>query len=251
MKTVLFLLFCALSVQAQFQRTIAFKGASSTVPSGGGGGDITTGLIGWWKMDEGSGVNIGDSSVNNNGLNGTSPSWTTSLFGGACLQNTIPSINQRIHGSVSQASFTSSDFSISVWVSPTSLANSPVIVGHGIYQSYGYWLQINADGSVAINASPSGTVWTVTTSASAISTGSFQNIVVTRSGATVLIYVNGTPISTSTTGTVANPADSSAVELYVGDYNGDGFLFTGKFGDLRMYSRALAQADITELQTTQ
>jgi hypothetical protein len=46
--------------------------------------NITTGLVGHWKFDEGSGITAGDSSGNNNtGTLTNGPTWTTGKLGGA------------------------------------------------------------------------------------------------------------------------------------------------------------------------
>ena len=52
--------------------------------------DITTGLVGWWKFDEGSGTAAGDSSGNNNtGTLTNGPTWTTGKIGGALGEHRV------------------------------------------------------------------------------------------------------------------------------------------------------------------
>jgi hypothetical protein len=49
-----------------------------------------TGLVGYWKMDEGSGTNAIDYSGNNNTAQSTnSPSWTNGIIGGAISLNGV------------------------------------------------------------------------------------------------------------------------------------------------------------------
>ncbi|MCB1208707.1 MAG: hypothetical protein KDK97_05250 [Verrucomicrobiales bacterium] len=63
--------------------------------------DITSGLVGWWKMTEGSGTTVPDSSGNNNTGAITGATWGESQ-GMKCL---IQWSQQRDHSQFSQPEF--------------------------------------------------------------------------------------------------------------------------------------------------
>ena len=56
------------------------------ISMGGPVGNTTNGLVGWWKLDDGSGTSAMDSSGNGNtGTLNNSPTWTTSGMNGGAL----------------------------------------------------------------------------------------------------------------------------------------------------------------------
>src|SRR6185312_13797398 len=89
-------------------------------------GLITTvpGLVGYWKMDEGSGTQLRDSSGwGNNGTFSGTPAWTA-VQNGLALQ-----LNGSTHGVVSdQANLNpATALSLAAWIKPNQLATQDII----------------------------------------------------------------------------------------------------------------------------
>ena len=70
--------------------------------------------------------------------------------------------------------------------------------------------------------------------------GKYQRFVVTISGTTTKLYIDGTLIGSATTPAISTTASVS----YIGQYNSDGFL-PAKLSDFQIYDVAWTQADVT------
>src|SRR5665213_2140916 len=79
--------------------------------------DITTGLVGWWKFDEGSGSTAIDSSGNGfNGTERTSPTYVVGKIGPYALS--LNGTNQNVTTSYVQTGIT--QYTIAAWVKMTA-----------------------------------------------------------------------------------------------------------------------------------
>lgn len=202
-------------------------------------GTYTPGLIGYWKFDEGSGSSAADSS--NNGNTGTltgSPTWVTGHSGSA-LQ-----FNGSNYAQVSNSSSLqiTGDITIAAWVNRNTAGNYDVIAAKSDGTTYNYnfffdSLYPDKESLYSASTSPTQAI-----STSTVSAGSWQKVAVTRSGNTVTFYLNGSAVGTAT---ITGSFGSSTVPLKIGH---DGYKgMSGSIDELRIYNRALTQAEIQAL----
>ena len=131
--------------------------------------------------------------------------------------------------------FTSGDFTLECWVYANSFTTSPYIVSttRGASPWYGRCaLQITSSGTInfyTVGDSGSGAV--VSSTSSAISTGAWNHIAVSRSGSTTRIFVNGVVGFTGAIGTTSTL--SQRLELGAAAFNNSNY-FSGYIDDLRI-----------------
>ncbi len=205
--------------------------------------DITTGLRGHWKLSETSGTIAADSSgYGSNGtvFNGTA--WTTACggtrvfdFNGTSHYLSIPNAsNLQPTGALTIAAWIKGD----AWGAGTDV---DTIVRKGEGNPNNYQLAIS-DGRVELLLD--GNDGAGFRGNTVLATGVWYHVAATWDGSTVRIYVNGvlnnTPASrTGTIGVDTRPA-------YIGGRSGAD-QFDGMIHEVRLYDRALSQADITHL----
>lgn len=195
-----------------------------------GGDPFTKGLVGYWKLDDGSGTTATDSSTNgNNGTLTNGPTWTTGQIGGAVQ---FDGSNDSIE--ISSVPALNGTFTYSAWINLNSTPGGTVsiadkgsnlrnleILGGG-YLSF--WTGFNAQ--------------TTTT----VSTSIWHHVVGLYDGTTTRLYVDGV-LSNSATGTASS---DSANTLSIGGFGGARY-FPGKIDEVRIYSRALSADEISKL----
>lgn len=83
--------------------------------------------------------------------------------------------------------------------------------------------------------------------------GQVVDVVVTRTGATLKIYINGTDTAYTETSGGTPPAWSDTItstNLFIGQSTGTANIFTGRIYRSVLFNRALSQSDVTELIST-
>lgn len=196
--------------------------------------DITSNLVAHWKLDETSGTSAADSS--GNGHTGTyvnSPTLgeTGAWAGGKAVKFASASSQWVTLGSKSATT----DITVSLWVKRTDTAAN---------HRFARW------GKTIIGVSSTGTIfrwwpdsdltetsWTI----SAIGAGVWTHVCVTQTSTSATLYINGASIGTNTTDVIDTAAGASTVA--VGTSNPT----NGTLDDVRIYSRALASGDVSEL----
>jgi hypothetical protein len=197
-----------------------------------------SGLVSWWRMDETSGTSLTDTSGAGNTSTTTGTTAIAGRFGNARSFNGSSDYST----SANSLSFTSEPFTISMWVNPTNLSNSPVIISSGAYQVDGYYCHILSTGGVSCLTNQSGASQSTDGSAS-FTTGSWQLLTIARNGSSIRIYRNGIDI-TSTAGTHTNPT-STTRKFVIGRYDPSaGYYYNGSTDDVRVYNRTLSAAEI-------
>jgi Concanavalin A-like lectin/glucanases superfamily len=204
---------------------------------------------GYWRLGESSGTTAVDEIGANNGTYINSPTLGDAGAIGGDSDTAITFAgtgNQGVNcGSV--ANYTTSDFTIEFWINAVSFASTAnavvcVVIFRGQYQQTGYYVGIGTDGSVGLNTNQSGAIQSTGTAAGAVSVLTWNHIVITRQGSTVLIYVNGVDV-TSSAGTHTNP-DSSPDQFVIGDYNANGWTPNATMDEVAIYSTALSAARV-------
>jgi len=195
------------------------------------------GLVGYWKFDEGAGVKAMDYSGNGNTGTITGATWTSGKLGQALSFNGVDTAVSNNTDVVGTGAAT-----ISAWIKPKSYGSS----NYGVVFS-------NAQVQLAIESvSHNNLLWsndnggTVAESAiNSISLNVWQHVVgVRQSDGTVTLYINGS--QSGGTGQSAGSA-SAGNSTNIGKRAISAYWFDGTLDDVRIYNRALSQAEITAL----
>src|SRR3989344_4677679 len=203
----------------------------------------TSGLLGHWKFDEGSGTMAADSSGNGHiGTLTNGPVWTTGAVGNAVtLDGTNDYISLGTTLDVSALPFT-----LSAWVNPSNFNDYGTIIGKRTTYS-GSGMRFNLDlirtsGSVLFQSAASDLTFSY---APPLNTWTHLTIVA-RSGATDL-YVNGVLTQTLGGFTLGTGATS---QLRIGNAPDGPDQFAGKIDEVLIYNRALAASEVSGLAST-
>ncbi len=204
------------------------------------------GLVGSWKMNEGSGTQLRDTSGwgNNANLSG-SPAWTPVLNGYALT------LNGSTHGVVSdQANLNlTTAITLSAWVKPNLLATQDVIsrATFGSVDGYALSLLSNGKASVHFNQASFGDIYRLDSTTSYPTSGNtWMHIAATYNGSTMRLYINGVE-ENWTPGPAAIAANLLSVGI-AGQANGSR-RFRGDMDDVRVYNYALTPAEVATLSS--
>jgi len=215
-----------------------------------------SGLVGWWKFDEGSGLNALDSSGNNTtGIIMGNPERTTGVSGGALKFNGITDYVRIPNNSALNAGV----MTISMWANmQNNQLNSSSFFGwgrNGCTDNYRAWWipngQIHASyqtTSGALNRNA------VVSEIGAIKLGKWEHYTFVYSGnsssVTITLYKNGvsTGVVYSNTDGLASCGQLTAIGDQE-DLPNPGYLrtFSGVMDDFRVYNRALSASEVTAL----
>ena len=208
-------------------------------------GDIRTGLVGHWKLDEATSTAAYDySDGENTGVLTNAPErLTTGCKGGICL-NFNGTDKYVTIGSTSTLEATG-DMTLAVWMYPTNCAaGRQGIVSKAYNNEFDLLLESNCavsffqgDGTWEEIAEPEGlsapeNVWTHIT------------VVRTASDDTLSFYQNGMLLGTDAY--VGDPT-ASANPIIIGKRDGTTYYFNGRVDDVRVYDRALSADEVNHL----
>lgn len=212
---------------------------------------LDSGLVGYWKFDEGVGTVAKDSSRNgNNGTLTSGPVWSGSTLNGtpASVRFYDPSglkfdgvddyVNVPHNASVSLTTYT-----VSVWENPTNTNNGSNVVLTKRGGTYNYLLYFSSANNNTPTIYNDGLTPATLNAASTIPEGAWSLVTATYDGTTRKIYINGV-LSNSDTPTGSPTTNSQALTL--GSEAGS-FAFKGLIDDVRVYNRALNRSEIAAL----
>ena len=212
-----------------------------------------SGLVGWWKFDEGSGTTAADASGNgNNGTLVGGPTWTTaSKVGSGALQ--FDGVNDyiTIPDSASISSIEGSNqVTIALWIKRNSTAPIYLVSRYNysnLFSIHGDsnwdlrpWWRYGGSGSGGTTLDHSGC------DACLLSVGRWHHVVAIYNNPTSYIYVDGKLIS-SRDGTGGALNTGSTDPLLIGNYAS--LYMNGSLDDVRIYSRALSATEVQQLYT--
>ena len=214
----------------------------SMPPSAGG---VPAGAVGYWPMDETSGLVVHDAVSGNNGsLLGTAGAqWQPGVIGNAIALN---GVNNYVSVPDTSAFHLTGDMTIAFWYWKTAEANDwQRIVGRGAdpNRNYGVWEWAGADQRLLFQQYNNGAAVLNMDSGVGVPTGSWNFAVASVEGTTGRIYINGSVVSTATrtgTPTVDN------LPLTIG-YGGVHTYFPGYLDEVLLYGRALQPSEIQNL----
>jgi fibronectin type 3 domain-containing protein len=201
-------------------------------------GDVTNGLAGNWRFDDGTGTTATDSSGNNNTgtlLNG--PAWVAPGRIGPAALSFIASNQQSVTVANSASLNMSAGITITAWINAADWSGNRRIVQKGnsdnqyrfLAENNVFKFHLNGVSTVT-SALPPSNVWI--------------HVAGTWNGSTMLIYTNGEPQATlAAGGAIATTLDPLAIaKKNTGTSVGD--FFNGQIDEVRIYNRALGQAEI-------
>lgn len=129
------------------------------------------------------------------------------------------------------------DFSITTWINPTTIASYPGIMGKGT-SAQGWCVFFNSNSDNVLLFYLGGSVDTISLS-TGFSTGSFQNMIITRAAGVVRVYRNNVEVGSKTiSGTTVGTQS-----MYLGFANPDGSYFNGKQNLTGIYAGYVFSAD--------
>ena len=217
-------------------------------PSSARAQDITTGLVGHWKMDEGSGGTAADSVGSADGtLSG--PTWTTGQINGALLWS-----GGSENVDLGTLDVSGSEITISAWVRDDG-CNLAAVDCRVISKANGsnagdHWWMISLTDSgnryFRFRLKTVGATTTLIASSGGTTIGQWYLVTVTYNGSGMYIYSNGVEVGSAAKAGALDTDNS--VSAYIGQnpgsLNND---WVGIIDDVRIYSRALSAADVAAL----
>ena len=215
--------------------------------------DAPSGLVGYWKMNEGSGTTVADSS--GNGLNASFVGAAANWYGTGAPNtagNQSLLLNYGTSGSYLRVADTADKldfnaaggFTISSWVYQTDAANN-AIVDHG---DYNFLLQVAPNGQSGLGFYNNATGWKY--SATAIPTYTWVYTTATWDKATGLLKFYKDGALTDTFSGVSSIYQGGSNVLTIGQQSPDTCAcntFNGLLDDVMLFNRALDQTTIQYL----
>jgi hypothetical protein len=206
----------------------------------------SSGLVGYWKFDEGSGTTATDSSGHNNTgtlING--PTWTTGKVGNAL---SFDGVDDYV-STLSNTSLSPSIATISVWIKPnaTQSTNTRII---NIQDTSGknYDLSILQSSYKIDFVNWNGSYASVDlASTSAVPPNEWTHIVVVVGNQNNRLYINGV-LEASSTSSSTQPGSSI---LSIGRHLTAGWYFNGFIDEVAIYNRALSTSEISVIYNAQ
>lgn len=208
-----------------------------------------TGLVGYWRMDEGTGTTTKDSAASHTGTI-TGATWKSE---GDCMSGSCLYFDGTDYVTTPAFALSGTVLTVTGWVKIAFNATYyQTILGDGPASSTaGYiWImrQLNTNRLYFGYAQGINTYLSMTTFFTGYNnTWVYFSIVADYSGASVKFYRNGELIQTSSmTGTPLFPSTNRA--KYLGSFDSSGYRITnGNLDDIRIYNRGLSDAEIGTL----
>src|SRR5262249_316266 len=199
-----------------------------------------SGLVGYWKFDEGSGTTTADASGNgNNGTLVNGPLWTAGRVGNSLF---FDGIDDNVTVLDSNSLDLSSSFTLSAWVNPVSTFTDFRSI---FAKNYSYYLYASVAGYCG-NGSPlggfSGATNQIVCQPSPLPINTWTHLAVTYNGSALTLYPNGVAVATSAFSGALSPT-TGTLQIGASQF---GEYFKGLIDEVRIYNTALSA---TEIQT--
>jgi len=212
---------------------------------------VSSGLVGWWPLDEGTGTVAHDiSGQGNNGTWGGTPSssngtyYTTGEIGSAAgyfngTDNSLTIGTQPVY------EFTG-PFTVSLWIKPASLEVAGIFARENFKNNgnNGYLLALYpSDPKFSLEANDGKEI--ASADGSGVGVGVWTLLTTVYDGTNLSVYVNGT-LSKQVASGFTPPANNGSLVFGMPEQGGL-YAFNGSLEDIRVYSRALSASEITFL----
>jgi hypothetical protein len=195
------------------------------------------GLIGWYKLDDGSGTIATDSSgLGNHGTLGPEgdPQWVVGIRGGAL---DLDGNDDYVNLDVLADDITDNDFSCSAWIKTTQVGDDDVIIGSNSGGSHDFILGVA--GGLLVEAN-SANIYLP-----AINDGRWHHIAYVRDGTTAYAYTDGILVGTETPS--GNPATETRWSIGQEWDSSPSDEFDGIVDDVQFYNRPLTAQEIVKV----
>ncbi|MDI9430929.1 MAG: hypothetical protein QM570_04330 [Planctomycetota bacterium] len=200
-------------------------------------------LVGWWKLDDGAGTIALDSSGRS--VDGTlfgEPEWLAkAVYGGGLLfDGTDDYIFIDGH-------FQLAEYTMSVWFRVDSAGQRDILSAYAVGVQHGILLEVQAAGTLRyLHRYPLGTEGGVNVYTTAsYADGAWYHAAIVKASDQITLYINAEQVGSTADTSVFDPTDSFGLAVGVlDDERGVDRPFLGPMDDIRVYDRALAQAEI-------
>jgi hypothetical protein len=203
-------------------------------------------LVGWWKLDDGTGSIATDSAGSNDGTI-TGATWTTGKVGGA-LDFDGDGDYVVIGSSVSVNNIWGGGGTFIAWFNPSSIPTDPRIISWNTGDDRSCVL-LDAPSTINMRRSFNGALgkWHVNFTSP---TNEWTHLAITYNDDSDLndptFYVNGTTLTVAKTATPSGSSKSSS-NAYLGSDRGIRRYFNGKIDDVRIYDYELSSQEVQNL----
>jgi hypothetical protein len=208
----------------------------------------TNGLVGYWPFNG----NANDESGNSNNGTVNGATLTTDRFGNENSAYNFNGTNNWIETNNTIGNFELSNFTISCWINSSGGSFEETYIGKRSAGTWGsYWYgDINPtsrQSSYVLDESGN-VIYEGLYSKSLVDESRWYNIVFTRDGTNLNLYVNGVADTSMSTTYIQNLSNTAPMTIGARYYNSTpiGF-FTGQIDDIRIYDRALSGSEVTTL----
>ena len=206
---------------------------------------VPTPPVAAYGFNENTGVTVLDASTNSNtGTIMGGATWVPGRFGSAL---SFDGVDDRVFVNSSSSVNLSAAMTLEAWVQPTAAQSDWRTIIQK--ETDAYFLNGSND-TGALRPSGGGTIggslqWTTATSPLVV--GTWTHLALTYNGSVVQLYVNGVATASAT---ASGPVQTTASPLWIGGNSPYGEFFRGLIDEVRVYDRALSQAEIQTDMTT-
>ncbi|MHC4546492.1 MAG: LamG domain-containing protein, partial [Planctomycetota bacterium] len=202
-------------------------------------------LVGWWRLDEGSGTTAVDSSgQDNHGTIIGNPPWVNGNIG---LALDFDGITQYVNVPHSASLGLTKNFTIAAWIRPDVVSDQYGIVTKCEGTSHKQYVFTIWDGELRLEYELSGNNYNLT--GGTMTAGNWQHVAVTiDSSLLVTLYINAASTASETApGEALAQSNPVAIGRWSGTYNNR--YFDGLIDDARIYNRALTVVEIGDVMS--
>jgi hypothetical protein len=206
--------------------------------------NATSDLVAAYNFDEGSGTTVVDRSGHGNNGTISGATWAAGRSGGALR---FDGINDLVTIADAASLDLTSGMTLMAWVNPTAASGWRTVLLKETTGELAYGLYASEPAGRPSSWVRSGNTSHTAAGTAPVPTNTWTHLAATFDGAMLRIYVNGTPIGTSTVGTSVT---TTALPLRIGGNLVWAEWFAGLIDDVRVYNRPLSGSEIQAAMPT-
>src|SRR3989344_4707522 len=210
----------------------------------------TSGLVGYWNLDEGPGTTAADSSGSGNtGTLTNGPTWTTGKVGSGALS--FDGVNDGVNLGTPNSLNITGAVTVSAWINyrTASLHEAIAVHADGGADFGGQQYMLTMRSSTAVGFAVNNGTALLISSNGTVSPNTWYHVVGTYNGVdTTKLYINGvqTDSDISAGFGALNNIPTQKIGIGAAIQNNRGYL-DGLLDEVRVYNRALSASEVTEL----